>query len=229
VAKAVGAQAGSMSGRASVARKLFAVMQDIEAVGRLAKGGFNQAQSYKYLSESQVKELMQPLLVKHGLLFVPLNQSITAVHEPKDGGKQRVTCVSVVAAFMCAETGEAMTVTYIGSGADSQDKGVYKALTGAGKQLFCNMFQIPTGDDPEKDASDRQQRVSRASEATGTRKQNPESVITQPQANRMFGLMNKAGKSAEQVKAIAAKFGYQSSKEIRVKDYDKICEEIEAL
>ena len=41
-----------------------------------------------------------------------------------------------------------------GTGADTQDKGVGKAMTGAYKYMLLKTFAIPTGDDPDKICSD---------------------------------------------------------------------------
>jgi hypothetical protein len=207
-----------------VAGKLFALFQDIHAAGVIEKDGNNREQNYKFLSERQVKQLVQPLLVKHRLMFLPLRQSITGTGlSPK--GTQRLTDVSVRYLWLDPDTGESIEGEYIGTGADSNDKGVYKALTGGGKQVFCNTFQIPTGDDPEKDhGGDDRQRVARRSES---RQQDPDSTITEGQQKRIFALANAAKVHTDAVKTIILEHGYTSSKDIKVKDYDVICEKVQ--
>jgi hypothetical protein len=207
----------------AVYAKIFALMQDIHAAGVIPKDGNNQEQHYKFLSEKQVKLLIQPLLVKHKLLFLPLGQRITATGTtPK--GTQRITDVSVLYRWVDAETGESIEGEFIGSGTDSNDKGVYKALTGGGKQCMCNTFWIPTGDDPEKDHGDGDRnRVSRRSDQ---RQQNPESLISEGQQKRIFALASAAKVPLDRVKQVCGAYGYESSKDIKVKDYEAICREI---
>jgi hypothetical protein len=53
-------------------------------------------------------------------------------------------------------------VRAIGTGNDKNkngvgDKGTYKALTGANKYLLFKLFQIETGDDPEKDGDEERE------------------------------------------------------------------------
>lgn len=209
-----------------VAAKLFTMLREIHEQGPLKKDGTNSEQHYKYLSERQIKEVVQPLLVKHGLLFLPLGQRITGTGvTPK--GTQRITDVSVQYAWVDAETGEYISGEFIGSGTDSNDKGVYKALTGGGKQLMCNTFQIPSGDDPERDGgSGERRRPERAS--TGERRQNPDAIITEGQQKRMFALMRAGGKTADHVRAILGSYGYEHSNEVKARDYDAICADIQA-
>jgi len=49
------------------------------------------------------------------------------------------------------ETGEFVNFQSVGSGSDSTDKAVYKAMTGALKYALLLGFLIPTGDDPENE------------------------------------------------------------------------------
>jgi hypothetical protein len=208
----------------AVYAKIFALMQDIHAAGVIPKDGNNQEQHYKFLSEKQVKLLIQPLLVKHKLLFLPLGQRITATGTtPK--GTQRITDVSVLYRWVDAESGEFIEGEFIGSGTDSNDKGVYKALTGGGKQCMCNTFWIPTGDDPDKgqgDSDGERNRVTRRSD----QRQSADSPINQGQRNRLFALANAAKVPVDRVKEIVGAFGYESSSDIKVKDYEAICREI---
>ena len=52
--------------------------------------------------------------------------------------------------FVDIESGESIGDFACGQGADKGDKGVYKAITGAIKYVYMKTFNIPTGDDPEK-------------------------------------------------------------------------------
>jgi hypothetical protein len=54
-----------------------------------------------------------------------------------------------------------------------------------------------------------------------------ERLISDAQARRMFAIMKSANKTIEEVKAIIAIYGYGHSKEIKRKDYDAICAEVQ--
>jgi hypothetical protein len=214
----------------AIAKKLHAVLCDIQAIGPLRKEHFNESQKYKYLGESQIKELIQPLLVKHRVLLLPTDQTITGVHQVQES-KQRVTDVQITYLWVDLDSMESFPVVVAGSGADSMDKGLYKALTGAGKQIICNTFCIPTGDDPEKDTMAERTGAKRRSEtarATPAATSNFESVISDDQRTRLYTIATKARMPRNEVVELLGAYGYESSKEIKVRDYDRIVNEIES-
>lgn len=54
--------------------------------------------------------------------------------------------------------------------------------------------------------------------------ENPEAPITSKQLTRLYALAGNAGKSREKAKSIIIAAGYASSKDVKQKDYDKLCE-----
>ncbi len=69
------------------------------------------------------------------------------VEEEKKKTKIRTLVLSY--RFYDIATGEYIEGSMEGDGADSGDKGVYKAITGAIKYIMTSTFLIPTNDDPE--------------------------------------------------------------------------------
>lgn len=130
----------------NVGAKLAAIQKEVE---HMEKDGRNAAQGYNYLSEAQITAQFKPLLEKHGIVFIYASKITGSQHSPK--GTQIVTDVEVTYQFLDVETGHYIQGRAAGQGADSGDKGVYKAITGAVKYIFMKTFLIPTGDDPEKD------------------------------------------------------------------------------
>lgn len=61
-----------------------------------------------------------------------------------------LTTVKIQATFIDAESGEQLSVVYVGDGSDAEDKGVYKAITGAQKYALMKTFLAVTDDDPEQ-------------------------------------------------------------------------------
>ena len=59
------------------------------------------------------------------------------------------------------------------------------------------------------------------------RKLSPEDVITENQRKRLFAIANKEGVSNDEVKLIIKEFGYESTKDIKVKHYEEIIQRIE--
>lgn len=135
--------------RTKILKKLSAIQKEVQA---LAKEGRNTMQNYSYLSEAQITEQFKPLLEKHGVMFL-LSTEITST-SPTVKGTQLLTTVKVNFEFVDVESGEAHAGTAVGQGSDANDKGVYKAITGAVKYIFMKTFLIPTGDDPENEKMD---------------------------------------------------------------------------
>jgi len=53
--------------------------------------------------------------------------------------------------FVDTESGESFSCIFYGDGSDSNDKAIYKAITGAQKYALMKTFLVATGDDPEQD------------------------------------------------------------------------------
>lgn len=135
---------------AYVAKKLVAIMGE---VGYIQKDKKNTQQGYTYLSEAGIKAAVQPLLVKNSVLFLIVGHESETVptHETKAGSGQHLTKLMLRYRFIDADTGDFLEGTMPALGIDGQDKGVYKAITGAIKYILTSTFLIPTGDDAEND------------------------------------------------------------------------------
>lgn len=122
---------------------------------RIKKTGYNKHHKYYFVTEADAKEFFHKLLEKHNLMVVPkyfdlpspkadvtkvgLSLSITHIDDGfiNDNGK-----------FSYLHT---IVVDTVGTGWDSQDKGSYKAMTGAYKYAILKLLSITTNDDPEWD------------------------------------------------------------------------------
>lgn len=136
-------------------QKILTKLSEIQSeVERMEKDGTNQFQNYKYLSETQLTYQMKTLFDKHKVLFT-YSSEITNHFPVGKEGKQMVTEVKIKYRFYDSETGEFLEGEAAGQGADSGDKGIYKAITGAIKYIYMKTFNIPTGDDPENDKGGR--------------------------------------------------------------------------
>lgn len=125
-------------------KKIHAVMNDVNYLQKDDKVSFGNT-SYKAISEEKVTSTIRASLVKHGLVIIPVEQEHT-----KDGN---LTTVNVKYQITDIETGESIIAVSSGTGVDTQDKGVGKAMTYAYKYLMLRTFAIPTGDDPDKVSS----------------------------------------------------------------------------
>lgn len=139
-------------------KKILAVMADIQYLQKDDKVSTGASGSYKAISEEKVTETVRASLIKHGLVILPIEQE----HKRDDtllnnNGKETVSRLSTVNTkykIVDVDTGEHEILASSGTGVDTQDKGVGKAMTYSYKYLFLRTFAIPTGDDPDKISSD---------------------------------------------------------------------------
>jgi len=132
----------------SIAAALHAVMA---SCGYVQKKGKNTFHGYKYAGEGNLLEVLRPAMVEHGLMLIPSGRTFTPIDE------HGITNVEVEYTLIHKDGSVwPEKITAFGAGGDKNktgvgDKGLYKALTGANKYLLFKLFQIETGDDPERD------------------------------------------------------------------------------
>lgn len=113
--------------------------------------GWNNHNKYHYASDADLLAALQPLMAKHGLaLFPHLVESATTQHGTSGRGNTNWRTDVVVTYILSHISGESITIQAPGCGLDQQDKGVYKAMTGAHKYALRELFLIPTGNDAER-------------------------------------------------------------------------------
>lgn len=125
-------------------QKISAVMKDVEYLSKDDAIEFKSTK-YKAISEEKVTSTVRASLIKHGLIILPIEQE----HKRVD----TLTTVDVKYKIIDIDTGEFEILASSGTGADTQDKGVGKAMTYSYKYLLLRSFAIPTGEDPDKVSS----------------------------------------------------------------------------
>ncbi len=102
--------------------------------------------------------------MKHGVVFTAsaMNQQVREMGTSEAGKTMWMTTIDFVYRFTDIEDGSHVEGTMIGCGSDRQDKGAYKAITGALKYALTSTFIIPTGDDPESEDGTRQEKKQEA-------------------------------------------------------------------
>ena len=125
--------------------KIAAVMKEVQYLQKDGTIAFGQSK-YRFLSETKITQSLRQSFLNHGLLVFPID-----AHAEKIGN---VTQVVMKYKIVDTETGEHEILAAVGQGADGQDKGGPKALTGAYKYMLRQTFMIPTGDDPDQISSE---------------------------------------------------------------------------
>jgi hypothetical protein len=225
--------------------------------GGVEKKGQNTAQNYAYVKAGDVSRDVYDALARVGVYAIPSYQETG--DEPiqfssRSGTTQfmaRVkTTLSVgrvedkVGFTMAVNGPETLTVSTIGYGADSGDKGPFKAMTGGLKYALLHLLGLATDDDPEAtseapapaspprtvgprpaSAQAAEAEPASAPDATPTTPVggDPEAKITVNQQKLIFTESSKAGLTPDQFKALVKDtVGKEDSRTLVSKDVDTI-------
>ena len=116
----------------------------VDEVGYVQKRGVNTYHNYSYVTEEDLLDALRPRMADLGLVFFPSSAEVI-------DNKGSVITIKYTYTLVDADTGESVDIQVIAQGADSQDKGAYKAATGARKYALRQLVLVSTGDDPERD------------------------------------------------------------------------------
>lgn len=169
-------------------QRINEVMKDIDYLQKDDAIKFAST-NYKAISEEKVTSTVRASLIKNGLVILPVEQE-----HKRDG---TLTTVDTKYKIVDIFSGQSEILASSGTGVDSQDKGVGKAMTYSYKYLLLRTFAIPTGEDPD--------RISNAEIEDKQRKQQNKSgqQQSQPQNNNNQGNNNTPNPISEgQVKAM---------------------------
>ena len=133
-------------------KQIAAIMAGIPVIGKDRDAGSGNF-SYKFRGIDEVYNALHPLLSQHKVFPMPEVLEVEREIVPtKSGGKQLHTKVKVKYTFY-AEDGSNVSCVTIGEGMDSGDKSGNKAMSGAEKYAFFQVFCIPT-DEPKDSEND---------------------------------------------------------------------------
>jgi hypothetical protein len=128
-----------------IAAKLVNILSELASV---PKKGYNKHQSYHYMREVDVLEALKTELVKNKIIMLTSSKLV----DLKEKEKSYLTTVETSHTFIDSESGEQLTITSVGSGWDTTDKGSAKAITSACKYALMKTFMISDeGQDIEND------------------------------------------------------------------------------
>jgi len=130
-----------------------------EITGKLAhveKKGYNKAQSYAFARESDIAAEASKLFAEYNIFLAQTvvgDAPWSPLYKTRSGQDMYLTEVMMEFTFYDGDSPDQTLgpLRFPGHGADTGDKGIYKALTGAEKYFLMKTFLIATGDDPEGD------------------------------------------------------------------------------
>lgn len=131
----------------NIYQKMLEVMNSIERLQKDTPVEYNGKPQYKAMSEEKVTSTVRAKFVELGIVVFPFEQEVA-----KEGN---ITTTNTKYKMVNVDNPEDYVIlASSGQGADTQDKGVGKAMTYAYKYMLLRTFAIPTGEDPDKIHSD---------------------------------------------------------------------------
>ena len=147
----------------SISTAILAVMGKVGFVQK-QHGKAGSGITYTYASEQALIEALRPAMIEAGIHMHVLGVG-NVLHESYQsarGNTMNRTVVTLTMRFTHAPSQTFIDVEARGEGADAGDKSTPKAMTGAYKYALRQTFCIETGDDPDHESSEGQERASRA-------------------------------------------------------------------
>lgn len=138
---------------AKLAEKIARVMEGVEYLQKDMKVEYGRTK-YRAVSESMVTTAVRKELIANRMVILPMGVEHKLIEREHENGVSRLSEVVTTYRIVDVETGYSEVLQSLGSGVDSQDKSTGKALTYAYKYLLLRLFGIPTGEDPDQQASD---------------------------------------------------------------------------
>jgi len=218
--------------------KINKIMQNIEYLTKDDKVEFGTTK-YKAISEEKVTTAVRKQLVEQGIVILPIKQESTNKELARtEKIVNMLTEVHVTYQIQNIEDkDDFVIVESTGTGVDTQDKGVGKAMTYAYKYMLLRTFAIPTGEDPYNISSNELDKKfeEQMNKDNAEEKFNKEveilrnQTITEIHHSALIKAIEKYSISDEQIQAILQKYNYTNTIEILNKDYADICKDFEKV
>lgn len=149
----------------NIYEKLSEITAEISAVAKNLEVGFG-ANRYKAVGEADVLRAVKPIEKKHGVYSFPVSREVIesgTMERENNKGQKTVSLfmrVKTVYRFINLEDPkDYVDIVTFGDGVDTQDKAPGKAMTYGDKYALLKAYKIVTGDDPDQNASEPQQKI----------------------------------------------------------------------
>jgi len=206
----------------NIFQKINEVMKAIEYLTKDDKVEFGNTK-YKAISEEKVTTAVRKELVKQGIVIIPIMQesTVTELIRTDKSVNQRADVHTRYRIQNIDDVNDFIEVESNGSGVDTQDKAVGKAMTYAYKYMLLRTFAIPTGEDPDKISSaETDYKIQNEIES--------QKVISEKLRRGLDTSIENNKLDDETVIKILEKYGYTSTSEIKMKDYMNIVNELKS-
>ena len=203
----------------NIFEKINEVMKRIEYLTKDDKVEFGTTK-YKAISEEKVTTAVRKELVNLGIVIAPIEQTMNVVElaRSEKSVNQRADVNVKYRIQNIEDVNDYIIVSSSGSGVDTQDKAIGKAMTYAYKYMLLRTFAIPTGEDPDKIAS--AETDSKMETEINDRKINSKELDILNRTIEKYNITN------ERLEEILKKYNYKNIADIKLSDYAKIGNEM---
>ena len=206
----------------NIYQKISEVMKNIEYLTKDDKVEFGTTK-YKAISEEKVTTAVRKQLVEQGIVIIPIMQEsvVTELIRTDKTVNQRADVHTRYRIQNIDDVNDYIEVESNGSGVDTQDKAVGKAMTYAYKYMLLRTFAIPTGEDPDKISSaETDDKIGKEIEST--------KLIDKKMLDSLNMAIEKNNISDKVVELVLIGYGYSTTSEIKVKDYINIVNDLKS-
>src|ERR1035437_300123 len=153
-------------------QKLIEVYKRVDHV---EKAGRNEKQKYDFVRAADVLRSIRNAFADLGI-YAETNYDLLGVYDIKtnSGGTMHTATVKAFIRLLDADSDETLTISGLGDGADSGDKGIFKAQTGATKNALRNGTLLPDVADPYAMDPEADQAVDNATDFSTSSRYQPQ-------------------------------------------------------
>ena len=208
----------------NIFQKISKVMNDVKYLMKDDKVVTNvkTGASYKAISEEKVTSELRKAMIKHGIVIIPIEMITKREDETlKDfQGNDKVNRITTVETRYRIQNiddkDDYIIAVSAGTGVDTQDKGVGKAMTYAYKYLLLRTFAIPTGEDADQISS----------EVYSSQFQTQKTKITEAEESELRTRIKESNVTTARVVNVLNEYGYKTLQEIEENKYVEVTQKI---
>ena len=202
----------------NIYEKINEVMKRIEYLTKDDHVSFGTT-NYKAISEEKVTTSVRKELVNLGIVIAPIEQTmnVTELMRTEKSVNQRADVNVKYRIQNIEDVNDYIIVSSSGSGVDTQDKAIGKAMTYAYKYMLLRTFAIPTGEDPDKISS---------AETDAKIEKELDRKLNDKEIKILNKTIEKYSLTEEDVNKILAKYNYTKLEDIDFVNYSKIGNEM---
>lgn len=223
----------------NIFQKISKVMDDVKYLAKddIVVTNTKTGAGYKAITEEKVTTAVREALIRHGIVIIPIEQTHTRSDEVLQDyqGNQKVSRLATVDVKYRIQNIEDkedyIIATSSGTGVDTQDKAVGKAMTYSYKYLLLRTFAIPTGEDTDKISSDvySEQFTTKAPKRTRTVKTISGKISAEQATSLRQAIKTKGETSYFAVRDILDTYNYDKIEDIDENKYEEIKTKIDGL